>query len=613
MPQPTPRRRVLSSALLSCLAGAAAVNLPPAAAAQAQLGPSLGSGPVANAVPTSPTPAALRRGAEAVRAYVQQYGPLSLSVALAYVDAAGRAQSPPPIADALAAEVEKQLGDYTDHLLTLKVASLNEARAQRLAERGGVGGAGEGSGASSDAWIAEVAALDGSPYVLAIDVSPDTSGVKDAGAVSLRLIETATGRVLVSISDQYWQDKTRYPNVPDAAWVQHSVTYWMEELMAPAGLPRALRGPHLASLRLIGDLPAAARQLLPALLAEATGIAETAVNPRHTRQAYDVVAVDLMLPQPPHVVLGGLIRAVTAGLAEQGLTAQPLRQSGGDVVIAVSTTPAWYAATRPAASAAGAPATDDAEASPLLQAWQQLLERQGRPTLAVLSYTDPTVAAAARGTGPSALVAGQGRALAQAVEDQWLAAGVEVLGIEPISSPYSAEADSPADGLRQRARWVCYVEAVPAEAEAGSVRLLARLLDLQNDRVLGAAGFPSADAQAPADAPATDRVQLAARYLTGSLIADAVANPAAHQLLRLSVRGCPSFEFGQRIGNIALAQPAVADVVRPTFDDQNTYALEVRYVGSPADFAERLRADLSSLPLTVGQVSDGQLTLTYNP
>ena len=599
------------------LVAGAAMGLPVAGSAQMQLGPGLGNAPSAQTVPTSPSEEAMQRGAEAVGQYVRQYGPLSMTVAVSYLDAQGRqASETPPIADALAAEVEKQLGDYTDDRITLTVESLNRRRAQRLTDRaggpasGGAAAAAETGGSSADSFLTEVAELGGSPYVLAIEVSPDTSGVKDAGSVSLRLIEVATGRVLTSVSDQFWQDKQRYPHVPDAAWVQHSVTYWMEELMDRRGLPRALEGPYLASLRFVGELPSAARQRLPEILAAAVGVPRTAVNPRHTRQAYDVVAVDLMLDRPPHVVLGELIRQVGAGLAEQGLRAEPLRQSGGDVIFAVTSSPTWYAVTEPIA---GGSSTDIEDAGPVRQAWGQLLEELGQPALAVISYTDPAVASAGGDGSDAALVAGQGRALAQAVEAQWIAAGLEVLGIEPASAPYGGDAQPAAGQLRQRARWVCYVEAVPAEESAGSVRLLARLVDLQNDRVLGAAGFPSAEAKIPAGAASLDRLQLAARYLTGSLIADAVANPAAHQTLRLRVEKCPSFEFGQRIGRIAMAQPDVANVVLPSFDAQDTYTLEVRHLGSAESFAERLRADLSSLPLRVGAVSDGRMTLTYTP
>ncbi len=581
------------------------VLLGPGAAGQPSLGPKV----AATTIPTTPSEAAVERGAQAVQQYTQQHGPLSIAVALSYLAEDGDpASTRPAVADALAAEVEKQLADYTDDRVILTVEALNDTRARRLTER-------QSADAPSATFLREVAELTGSPYVLSIEVAPDTSGVKDAGAVSLRLIEVATGRVLTSISDQYWQDKDRYPEVPDAIWVQHSVTYWMEELMAARGLPRALRGPYLATLRFEGDLPAGSREKLRSLLAEATQVPETAVNPRFTRQGYDIVAVDLMLQQPPHLVMNALIQQVSAGLSEDGLRVEPLRQSGGDVIFAVSSTPLWYAMTTPPSPPAANGDTGSGE-DPMRQTWKQLIDEADAPALAVLSYTSDHAADDAADRRDHALLAGQGRALAQAIESEWIAAGLPVVGVEPVSQPFQSAAGAGltqlSDHLRQRARWVCYVEAVPAgDGAPGPVRLLARLIDLRDDRVVGAASFPAADAELPAGSANMDRLQLAARYLTGSLMGDAVSNPALHQTLRLTIRDCPSFDFGQRIGNIALAQSGVKNVALPRYDSNGTYTLAVRYLADPGAFADRLRADLSSLPLGVTGSAEGELTFAY--
>jgi hypothetical protein len=557
-----------------------------AATAQPSLGPRLAN----TQIPAQPTEAALDRGAEAARRYAAAYGPLQIEVVVASVDGQShRVVDPSPVARAVAAEVEAQLAEYTGGAVLLSARVLEPDRAARIAARQ------NGDTPASEVFLREVRDLAGAPYVLAMEVGPDTNGVKPAGPVTLRLIEVATGRVLTTVSDQFWQDAERYPHVPEAAWVQHSVTYWMEELMGRRGLPRALAGPYLLTLQLVGEVPDAAMGPLKRRLAERFGLPTTAVNPRRSRDAFDVVTLNLMLPDPPQVAGDGLAEVVDEVFAEAGLTAEPMRRDGGDFVFAVGRTPAWWTLT------------GGDTAAPAWGAWDKLLENAGGPAVAVLSYTDPSAGAS---SAYPKVFAGQGRALAQAVESRLLAAGLEVVGVEPVEAPYAGAGSGTPPHLAERARWVCYLETTPGGGLA-SPTAVARLVDLQADRVLGAAVFPAAAAAVPAGQPAPDPLAHAARYLVGSLMADALTHPRDYRQLRLVVEQCPSFEFAQRVGNIALAQPGVADVVLPTFDRAGRYSLEVRYQGSPAGFTERLRADLSTLPLSVGEFAEGRLVLRH--
>ena len=562
-------------------AGLAAVTTAPTWA-----GPKLGPSAPATQIPAIQSEDALVRGEEATQQYVMKYGPLSLSVVVASVTGEYAVDTnPPAIVRAIAAEVESQLADYTGGFLVLNAQSLDAARAQRILERQNQ------VDEPSAAFIAEITELASTPYVLAIEVGPATKPGKSAGVVTLRLIEVATGRILVTIADQFWQDAQRYPEVPEAVWVQHSVTYWMEELMGRRAYPKAINGPHLASLQFVGDVPAGMNAKLKSILAEACGVAETAVNPRRSTQGFDVVTIDLLLPDPPHVVMDGLVQKIADGFADQDLNANPLRQVDGDLIFAVSRTPAWWTLT------------DKSIDAPGRQSWKELIQSTGRPAVAVVNYVDPGVAKS---------FAGEGRALSQALEDQLIASGLEVVGVEPVDQPFTRDEAGKAlsKELRSRARWVCYVEIVPG-LDPGNPKALARLVDLQADRVLGSSAFPAAAAAIPPGEAELDGLTHAARYLTGSLIADAVANPQAYQTLDVMVKGCPSFEFGNRIGNIVMAQPDVADVVLPSFDESESYTIEARYQGSPTRFAKRLRADLSTLPLQVAEFGEGQVVLQY--
>jgi hypothetical protein len=555
------------------------------AAAQPRLGPSIGQ----TSIPASPKPATVERARQAVNDYATDYGPVLVSVVVGTT--AGDPDDPQfDLAQALKTEVESQLTRYAGRALQIKDHELDTAKTRRMLELQG--------GDAPEAFMQEAVRAASTPYVLVLQLGEDTSGVKDAGVATLRLLETATGRALVSVSDQFYQDKKRYPNVADQAWVQHSVTYWMEELFAPSGVPEALGGPFLVTLQLQGEVPAALNGQLKQRLAEATGMAETAINPRRLSGDFDTVFIDLLLPEPPHTVMDNLVAQLIDAFAAADLRAQPLRQNAGDLAFAVSSTPAWWALT------------DRDAAGPQFDAWKGLLELAGQPPVAVLSYTDPAVSKAMEKRRDAAVFAGRGRALAQAIESQLIGAGLEVVGVEPVDAPYANGASAVPEHLRQRARWVCYVEIVPGlPGEDG--RALARLLDLQTDRVLGAAAYPGSGSRLPADARVDSPLDHASRYLTGELMADAITNPQAFRRMQVAVTPCPSFEFGNRVGNIVLAQADVADVILPTFTDESTYRFEVRYHGSPQQFSDRLRADLSSLPLKVDEYGEGRLELIY--
>lgn len=539
--------------------------------------PKLGPAAPATQIPALQSEEALARGAEATQQYAVKYGPVELSVVVVGVDDNQVVQAErSAFVDAIAAEVESQLADYTDGFMIIHDQIMDQDRAARLIQRQNK------NDDPSESFIHEVAELASTPYVLAINVeefSETSNAKKAAGVVTLRLIEVATARALVTISDQFWQDSQRYPDVPRATWVQHSVTYWMEELMGKRGYPRALAGPHLATIKFVGDVPVGLNPKIKAMLAEACGVPETAVNLRRSTEGFDVVTTRLLLQDPPHVVMDGLVQTLSRGFEKEGLTAEPLRQAGGDLIVSVARTPAWWRLTTPDPSSA-------ARAS-----WADLLEANDQPPVAVVGYNAASIA--------------------EAVEAQLIDAGANVVGVEAANQGFAHDRGaSLSAGIKQRARWVCYVEAV--KDPDGKNRSIARLVDLEADRVLGSAVFPATDAKVPAGEAKPDEVSLAARYLVGSVMADAVTHPQAYRTVDVAVEKCPSYEFGNRIGNIVLAQAGVADVILPSYDPANAYNLEVRYSGSPAQLSERLTADLSTLPLKVGSYAEGKITLVYS-
>ena len=592
-----------------------AVTLAAATATQALITPTAEARPPqggvnANTIPAQQAPEAIDAGTEAVEAYLNDFGDLSISVAAVSISQSGMLEpSQPPLVRAIMAEVESQLRKYTGERINILAVEVTPERTQRILARQ------NRSENPSDVFKREVAELASAPYVITVEVGPSQDRSASAGPVILRFVETATGRVLSTVSSQFFEDRQRFQNINQATWVQHSVTSWLNELMgwnyraqtASGGLPKALGGPFLLRLQFIGEIPRRDRTALKGVLADVIG--EEDPRKINLRVAIDdgitVVTADLRAKEPPHFLMDDLVVGVEDSMAEAGLTATPLRESGGDVIFSVTNEPAWWGAT-----------SGDSE-NAVLKRWKQTLEDEGSPSIAVIQYVDPTVAANLGNKQNAALLAGGGRVLSAAVEEQLRGLGADVIAVEPSEldlsrAPWGTVTDvkqSLPANLLARAEWAYVIEAVPGFAGQSEATILGRLVDLQADRVLGSSVFPASKAAVPPGEQQPDGPTHAARYLTGSVIAQAQAGDTGLSVMDLVVSDAGTFDFAERVSRIARGQNATVRTKLPTWQAGSPYSIEIFFTGRADAFIERLRADLSTLPVVVGEYSEGRLTL----
>ena len=586
--------------LLTLLGAVVSVSFPASAR------PAPGRG---NTIPATPEPAAIRAGTEAVENYLNDFGDLSISVVTAGVDQRGGLRlDQSQIIRAIAAEVESQLRKYTGDEIGILAIEVTPERTQRIMARQNK------SPNPTDTFVREVAELSSAPYLLTVEVGPADRRGASAGLVTLRLVEVATGRVLNTISSQFYEDKNAYPNVNTAAWVQHSVTYWLNEMMGwdsgsqtvSGGLPKALAGPFLMRLQFVGELPRKERVKLKGAIADAIGIEARKINLRASKEnGLDVATADLRVDSPPHFIMDDLVIGIEESMTEAGLTATPLREMGGDVIFAVTNVPAWWALT------------GGDQGSNVYQAWAEMLEDAGSPSIAVIRYIDPNVAANVGKFKNSAVLVGAGSVLSAAVEEQLRELKADVIAVEPSSldisrAPWGSVQDVkqalPAN-LLARAEWAFVIEVIPEATGQSEAKVLGRLVDLQADRVLGSSVFPAAKSAVPPGEQQPDEPTHAARYLVGRTIVQAQAGETGLSVLDLVVTDAGTFDFAERVSRIARGQDATVRTKLPTWQAGNPYSIEIHFSGEAGAFVERLRADLSTLPVTVGQYSEGRLTL----
>ncbi|MEM9881453.1 MAG: hypothetical protein AAF800_00865 [Planctomycetota bacterium] len=567
--------------------------------------------PTGNTIPAAPRPDAIQAGTQAVQQFIENFGDLSISVAVVQITAQGTvAPTQPPLIRALGAEIESQLRRYTGDQINVLSIEVSPERAQRILRRQNV------TDNPSETFKREVVEFASAPYLITVEVGPDPQRQASAGPVTLRFVEVATGRVLNSISSQFYEDRRRFPNINLAAWVQHSVTYWMNEMMGydpqlnavSGGLPAALRPPFLLRLQFTGTIDRRDRVKLKDAVGSAVGVEGRRINLRSTREnGLDVATADLRVNDPPHFMLDDLVIGVEDAMAEAGLTAQPLRETGGDVIFAVSSVPAWWALT------GGDPS------STINEAWRAALEANGQPSVAVIKYADPNLIRQLADQPEGLALSGAGTILVASIERQLRGLGVDVVAVEPAQVDFSrhpwgsvkdVEQALP-ENLRRRAEWAFVLEIVPGLRPDAPPRTLARLVDLQADRVLGSSVFPGDAAAVPPGERVPDEATHAARYLTGTTAAQVVAGDNGIQIMDLVVLRSPSFDFVNRVGNIARGRSEVVRTKLPTWQADQPYSIEVHYRGPAADFVERLRADLSTLPLGVGAFEEGKMTLVH--
>lgn len=569
--------------------------------------------PTGNTIPAAQPPQAIAAGTEAVDNFLNDFGDLSLSVAVVEITSNGQiVPGQTPLIRALGAEVESQLRKYTGNLIDILSVEVSPERAQRILNRQNI------NADPSDIFAREVVELSSAPYLITIEVGPPADrGTASAGPVILRFVEVATGRILNTISSQYYEDRQAFPNINTATWNQHSVTYWMNEMMGwdsraqacSGGLPAALAGPFKMRLQFTGTIPRSSHEQLKTAIASAAGID----NPKRVRivasreNGLDVATSDIRVEEPPHFVIDEMVANIQESMAAAGLTAQPLREVGGDVIFAISSTPMWWALT--------SGDTDNAA----YKSWQDMLESNNQPSIAVMKYADPALIKELAGLPQGAALAGSGSVMTASIEAQLRDLGADVIAVESTRIDYSnypwgsvkdVQMAMPEE-LRRRAEWAFVVEIVPSIVPGDQPRVLARLVDLQADRVLGSAVFPGNKAAVPPGEQVPDESTHAARYLVGTTAGQTIAGDKGVQILDLVLLDSPSFDFANRVGNIARGQDDAIRAKLPTWQAGQPYSIEVHYRGSPEDFVERLRADLTTLPLEVGAFEEGRITLVH--
>lgn len=561
----------------------------------------------ANTIPTQPTKDALKRGKDTAMDYVDAYGDLSISVI-----AIGTDRRNAPLIEAINAELTQQFRKYTGNEIDIVRPEFGIERVERIMAR--VGNDNDGKPKTfdqkaQDPILREMVQMSSAPYLMVFFVGPDTTGVKDAGLVTIRFIEVATGRELFQISDQFWQDKRQFSNVPTSAWVQHSVTYWMEEIMDkdeinfPAAFSR-----FRAPIEFVGDVPDNA--WLRETIAKATDINKNKINPRRMRaDGMDKVSLTLRLDAPPHIMMDEMMAKLTTAFAEEQLVARPLSQDGGSIIFGVSKVPLWHVVS-------------DKDDSPFKQKFVQAYKAEGSPSIAVLSYMSPVVHRTSFG--------GSAMAIGTATEGILTNLGASVIGIGTADQSFADARAASVDGrysdalrkmlpanLRDRTQWVLMIEVVPTFRDKYGYKGMAtaRLIDLEQDRVVSAAIFPSDDSDIPAGEKKLEPHTHAARYLTGTMASAIMSRQNAggvSKTLDVVIVNAPNFEFVNLVDNIVVARPGVTETVLPAWDgDAGQYSLEARYTGDTKTMVERLRADLSTLPLEVVSFDTGKIVLKY--
>ncbi|MGB0767947.1 MAG: hypothetical protein ACPGYV_09580 [Phycisphaeraceae bacterium] len=561
-------------------------------------------------IPADPDRAAMKRGRDTAMDYVDDYGDLSISV-IAVETARGRNGD---LIEAINAEITQQFRKYTANEIDIIRPEFGVERVERILARQNDDQSIEGGQRGpqqkvQDPILREMVQMSSAPYLLAFFVGPDRSGVKDAGIVTIRFIEVATGREIFQISDQFWQDKRR-TGVPLGIWVQHSVTYWMNEIFDEdeINFPGAFRR-FRAPIEFVGDVPDNA--WLRDTISEATGINKNKLNPRRMRaNGLDKVSLTLRLDAPPHIIMDEMMANLQEAFAKKDLDARPLSQDGGSIIFAVSAVPMWYAIS-------------DKKDNLIKDEFKKAYQGIGSPNIAVLTYASNRVNWAHWGGGNSA-------AIGTASEGILAELNASIVGVGTIDQNFAdirsaavngrfgkAVRDAMPDNLRERTDWVLMIEVVPAYRDRQGYKstATARLIDLQQDRVVGAAIFPADNSVVPAGEARLEPLTHAARYLTGSVartLMMRLKSGAPEKVLDVIIDNAPNFEFVNRVENIIRSRDQITDTKLPSFTKAGArYAFEAKYTGDGRDMLERLRADLSTLPLEIKQLDSGQITVGY--
>lgn len=568
--------------------------------------PSQGSG---MKIPVDKDKAAMKRGRNTAMDYRDNYGDLSISV-----QAVGTGGVKTDLVEAINAEIASQFTAYTGREIDVIQPEFGAERVERILARQNKVGQGPGQNPrekAEGAIIREMTQMSNAPYLLAFFVGGGSVNGKDAGIiVTIRFIEVATGRELFQISDQFWQDSRRYPNVPISAWVQHSVTYWMNEIFDEDELnfPGAFNR-FRAPIEFFGDVPDNA--WLRQAIAEATGISKNKINPRRMRaDGIDKVSLTLSLDAPPHTVMDELIQNIQDAFATKNLDARPLSQDGGSIFFAVSSVPIWYAVS-------------DKKDNAFKESFTKEYQKIGSPNIAVLTYGAAHV--------DWRLWGGDATPIGTACEGILTDLNASVVGVGTIKKNFAdirsgarngrygvAVRNAMPDELRERAQWVLMIEVVPAYRDRQGYRIVAtaRLIDLQQDRVVAAAIFPSDDSVVPDGEAKLEPLTHAARYLTGSVARTMMKRLKAGvppKVLDVVIENAPSFEFVNRIDSIVNAREQVVSTKLPNWNkDGGRYSFEALYIGDSKAMHERLRADLGTLPLKIKGMDSGKITLVYD-
>lgn len=566
-------------------------------------------------IPTKPTAAALKRGRDTAGDYVDNYGDLSITIAT-YAEVKTGKPVGQPMIDAINAEIAEQFRKYTGNQVDVIGLEFGADRVKQVMARVDKVDNGQRNPADNkadEAIFREMVSMSQTPYMLIFNVGPSPDlRVKDAGVVTIRFIEVATGRELFQISDQFWQEKNR--NIPESVWIQHSVTYWMEEIFDAdeVNFPSAFQR-FRAPIDFVGDVPD--NLWLRQAIADATGIDKNKINPRRTRaDGLDKVSLTLSLDAPPHVMIDEVIVNLQKKFAEKDLAATPLSQDGGSIIFGVSAVPMWHVLT--------SKETHKPQIASFQGEFTKAYNAIGSPNIAVLTYGHAGVDWRVWG--------GDAQAMGTACEGILSDLNASIVGVGTIDKNFADIRSAAVDGrygqalrqalpndLRERTDWVLMVEVVPAYRERHGYKLVAtaRLIDLQQDRVVGAAIFPADDSLIPAGEAKLEPLTHGARYLTGSVcrtLMKRLSAGAPPKVLDVVIENAPSFEFVNRIDNIVSAREQVVSTKLPAWNkDGGRYAFEAQYTGDGKAMLERLRADLGTLPLEIKQLDAGKVVLEY--